>query len=287
MHIKKSWSLLVGFILIVTITQGSKPAFNQRDKTRSFKSINDEPELVRWFYGLSLGGYFANSSTANYYNGTGEHSVETALFRQYNFDRIVSHVDQIIESFEIGELPLNMKYNPAIQIGFFGGLNLSRSFAFTGEFNYTKLSITDRFTLITDRYSSLTEPIILLGDIYGTEERIELRLGVQYTANTKGYIHPFLESGINITDIKVIENRVRIQGLTFSIREIRTDYYNIRDYGMGFGIFTGAGLKMEVSDSFAIRIGGSVSFSRINLGENKEVKPQYTAFLRINLNEVF
>jgi hypothetical protein len=284
MHIK-IWILLAGFILIVNNIQGSKPAMNQIDKTRSFKTTNDVPELVRWFYGLSLGGYFANSSTANYYNGTGEHSAETALFRQYNFDRIVNHVDQIIESFEIGELPLNMKYNPAIKIGFFGGLNLSRNFAFTGEFNYTKLSIPDRFTLITDRYSSLTEPIILLGDIYGTEERIELRLGVQYTANTKGYIHPFLESGINITDTKVIENRVRIQGLTFSIREIRTDYYNIQDYGMGFGIFTGAGLKMDVSDSFAIRIGGSVSFSRINLGENNEVKPQYTAFLRINLNE--
>jgi hypothetical protein len=286
MRIKK-WAFITGLMLIISNIHGNPQEMNHPDQINSFIHINDDPEPVRWFYGLSLGVYFANSSTANYYNGTGEHSVEKALFRQYNFDRIVNQVDQIIESFEIGELPMNMKYNPAIQIGFYGGLNLSNSFAFTGEFNYTKIKIPDRFTLITDRYSSITEPVILLGDIYGTEERIELRLGVQYTAITKGYIHPFLESGINITDTKVIENRVRIQGLTFSIREIRTDYYNIRDYGMGFGIYTGAGLKMDVSDSFAIRIGGSVSLSRINLGDNNEVKPQYTAFLRINLNEVF
>jgi hypothetical protein len=281
------WAIITGLTLIINNIHGNPQELNHHNQVNSFQPINDDSEPARWFYGLSLGGYFANSSTANYYNGTGEHSVEKALFRQYNFDRIVNQVDQIIESFEIGELPMNMKYNPAIQIGFYGGLNLSRSFALTGEFNYAKLMIPDKFTMITDKYSSITEPVILLGDIYGTEERIELKLGVQYTAITKGYIHPFVESGINITDTKVIENRIRIQGLAFSIREIRTDYYNIRDYGMGFGIYTGAGLRMDVSNSFAIRIGGSVCFSKINLGDNNEVKPQYTAFLRINLNEVF
>ncbi len=243
--------------------------------------------IVRWVYGISFGMYLPNNSTANYYNGTGEHSVETALNRQWNYDRIVRHLDEVIETFLVYELPTNMRYNPGLQVGFYGGLNLNNSFAVLGEFNYTRLTLADRFTIETDRETFTSEPYLVLSDISGTEERIELRLGFQYTMLTNGYMHPFVESGLNITDVKVIENRVNIKGLTINIRDFRGEYYNIRDYGMGLGLYTALGLKMDVSDAVAIRAGGSVSFSRINLGDNHKIKPQFTAFMRLNLNDVF
>ena len=242
--------------------------------------------LVRWIYGLSIGAYFANPSTANYYNGTGEHNVETALNRQHNRDRLIANVDEIIETFEVGELPLNMRYDPGILIGFFGGMQFSKSFTVIGEFNYSRLSVADKFTLITDKFTSTSEPYRLLSDIYASEERIDLRLGFQYTWYRDAYIHPFIESGLSITDTKVLENRVNIRGMEFNIREIRTEYYNVRDYGMGFGLYTGVGLNMEVSEGFSFRMGGAVSFSMINLGDNNEIKPQYTIFLRLNLHEI-
>lgn len=242
---------------------------------------------LTWVYGINIGGYFAHSSTANYYNGSGEHNVEIALNRIHNRDRLINNVDEIIDNFEIGELPLNMHYSPAVLIGFFGGLSFSKTLSLIGEFNYTQLSVADKFTIYTDKFTSTSEPYILLSDIYATEERIELRLGIQYTLYTDSYVHPFIESGINITDTKVVENKVLVEGMEFSIREIRSEYYNVRDYGMGFGIYTSAGIHMEVSDNFSFRMGGSVSYSQINLGENNQIAPLFTGFVRLNLHEIF
>jgi hypothetical protein len=262
--------------------------YDPDEQTLSLSTIRDEnTPTLRLIYGINIGGYFANASTANYYNGSGEHSVEAALNRPHNRDRLISNVDEIISSFEVGDLPQSMRYDPGLLIGFFGGFRFGRSFAVIGEFNYSRLTAADKFTIITDKYTSTSEPYRLLSDIYGVEERNELRLGFQYTLFTSSYIHPFIESGLNITNTKVIENRVNISGLQFNIREIRATYYQVRDYGIGFGVYTGMGLHMEVSDNFSFRLGGSVSLSQINLGDNNDIAPLYTAFLRLNLDEVF
>ncbi len=282
------------FMLFFPVFPGALSSFPSQAYGQELKLQNyntDNAPTLRWIYGISFGGYFAHPSTARYYDGSGkhsdgEHAVESALNRHYNRDRLIANVEEIIETFEIGELPQNMRYDPGLLIGFFGGFTFSRSFALMGEFNYTRLTAADKFTIITDKFTSTSEPFRLLSDIYGVEERIELRLGFQYTLYTSSYIHPFIESGLNITDTKIIENRVNVSGIQFNIREIRSEIYGIRDYGMGFGIYTGAGLNFEVSDSFSFRLGGSVSLSQINLGLNNEIKPQYNIFLRLNLHEI-
>ncbi len=251
-----------------------------------FEKQNKIPTL-NLTYGINLGAYFANRSTANYYNGSGEHSVDEALNRYYNRDKLIANIDEIIQDFEIGELPQNMHYSPAAQVGFFAGLTFNSALAIIGEFNYTKLNLADRFTIFTDKFTSTSEPYRLLSDIYGSEERIELRLGFQFTRYSKSYIHPFIESGLNITDTKVIENKVLVRGMEFNIREIRVDYYNVRDFGMGLGIYSGIGILMQVSSQLSFRAAGAVSFSRINLGDNNRIAPQYTLYLRLNLHDLF
>jgi hypothetical protein len=250
------------------------------------KNVQTPEKAIKWIYGISLGAYFANASTANYYNGSGEHNVEEALNRIHNRERLLNGVNEIIENFEIGDLPQKMAYNPSIQVGFFGGMRFNRSLAIIGEFNYTKLTTADKFTIFTDQYTSTSEPYRLLSDIYATEERIELRIGFQYTYFTTSYIHPFIESGINITDTKIIENKVDVSGLEFNIREMRFDLYDVRDYGMGFGLYTAMGLNMEVGNNFSFRTGASISLSQINLGDNNKISPQYTLFLRLNLSDL-
>jgi len=290
-HIIKSILFLAiyYFISIAEVHGIRLPASNQENRNTTFRLLEQEPPepTLKLVYGINIGAYFANPSTANYYNGSGEHSVEVALNRYYNRDRLISNVDEIIADFQIGELPENMRYDPKMQIGFFGGLSFSNAFAVIGEFNYTKLTLADKFTLYTDKFTSTSEPYRLLSHIYGTEERIELRLGFQYTLMTTSYVHPYIETGLNITDTKVIENRVNISGIEFNIREIRTDYYNVRDYGIGFGMYTGIGINMEISENFSFRFGGSVSMSKINLGDNNNIRPLYTIYARLNLHEIF
>lgn len=255
-------------------------------------SLSDQKKepTIHFVYGLNFGGYFANNGTANYYNGDGtnsEHSLEESLFRHYNYDRLVRDVDDIIESFEIGDIPTNMAYSPSLQVGVFGGIQLSDKFAIMSEFNYTKLSVSDKFTLFTDKFTSTTEPYRLLSDIYAEEERIEVIAGFQYTIQTRGYIHPFIESGVSLTDTEILENRVNIDGISISIRQPRSEYYNIRDYGIGFGFYTGVGLKMDVNEQFSLRMGASVNMSQINLGNNSDILPRYTLWVRINLESLF
>ncbi len=250
------------------------------------KPVKDNIPTFRWLYGLNLGVYFAHASTANYYNGMGEHSVSQALNRDYNYDKLVSNITEIAENFNVGDLPQSMHYSPAVQVGFFGGISFNNSIAILGEFNYTKLSAADKFTLFTDQYTSTSEPYRLLSDIYATEERIDLRLGFQYTLIRSSYIHPFIESGLSITDTKIIENKVSIRAMEFNIRELRTEYYGIRDYGLGFGLYTALGATISVSNDFSFRMGTSVNFSQINLGDNTAINPQYTLFVRLNLHEI-
>jgi hypothetical protein len=155
------------------------------------------------------------------------------------------------------------------------------------EFNYARIRVADKFTLYTDKFTSTSEPYILVSDIYGREERIDLRIGFNYTFFTRKTFHPFIGSGINITDVKVLENKVGISGMEFSIRDITEEYYGVRDYGMGLGQYSEAGLQFEVNESFSLKMGASISFSRINIGDNKNIAPQYTLFVRINLDEIF
>jgi hypothetical protein len=255
--------------------------------TRGIISEREVALHKRWFYGFNTGAYFAHPSTANYYDGSGVHNLEKALNHTYNRDKLIRGVNEIIQDFSVGGLPGNMLYSPAIQVGFFGGFNLNKMLAATAEFNYTRIKAADKFTLHTDKFTSTSEPYILVGDIYGREERIELRLGFNYTLLTKKTIHPFIGSGINITDIKVLDNKASVSGIEFSIRDITDDYYGVRDYGMGLGHYTEAGLRFDVNENFNMKLGASVSFSKLKLGDNKNISPQYTLFLRINLDEIF
>ncbi|MFP4288150.1 MAG: hypothetical protein ACLFQS_02740 [Bacteroidales bacterium] len=284
----KKYCLFFSFFLLLGVGSFAKSEGYSFIHTNLSDQIK-EP-TIHFVYGLNFGGYFANNATANYYNGDAantEHSLEEALFRHYNYDRIVRDVDDIIESFEIGDIAGNMAYNPSFQVGVFGGIQLSDKFTILGEFNYTKLSVSDKFTLFTDKFTSTTEPYRLLSDIYAEEERIEVIAGFQYTIQTRGYIHPFIESGVSLTDTEILENKVNIDGININIRQPRSEYYNIRDYGIGFGFYTGVGLKMDVNDDFSLRTGASVNMSRINLGNNADILPRYTLWVRINLEGLF
>lgn len=269
-------SLAIGALLIMSFQ-----SFAQKSKK------SNEPAF-RFEYGLSLGGYFANPSTASYYDGSGttytENSVERTINQNYNYQRIR---DVLGADFELYELPANMKYSPALNIGFFGAFNLTNKTGIIAECNYARLKTDDAFTLKLDLYSGTSEPVLEMGKITGTEERIDIRLGISHVfRKADKYIHPFVEAGGNLMDLKVVNNRVYVQTVEMSIISPRNQYYQVRDYGIGFGAYGSAGLAFDVNENFAFRIGGSVNYLKVNLGENTLMKPQYTLFMRIMLNPV-
>jgi hypothetical protein len=238
--------------------------------------------LLRFDYGMNMGFYIAHPGTANYYNGSGENSVERAIItNSFNYNRIRQDIGY---DFELHGLPLQMSYKPAVMLGFFGTLNLNPKAGFLAEFNYAKLKAQDQFTLKIERVVFIEGDNIELYNIYGTEERLDLRFSFQYTfLSRKSYLHPFVETGLSITDTKVKENRVRVRSQTYAIRNPVSTFYQLRDYGIGFGGFGTIGLKMDVNENFALWAGYSANYIRINLGENENYLLQHTIFLRFSL----
>lgn len=239
--------------------------------------------LLRFDYGMNLGFYRANAGTANYYNGTGEHSLESIINQTYNYNRIRQDIGYDFKLANNG-LPMQMSYKPAVMLGFFGSLHFNQKVGLHAEFNYARLKAEDKFALEIERVVFVQGDNIELYDLWGTEERLDLRFSFQYTFISKNsYLHPFLETGLSITDTKVKENRIRVRSQTLAIRNPTSTYYQIRDYGIGFGGFGTLGLKMDVNDNFALWAGYSANYIRINLGENDRFLLQHTIFVRFSL----
>lgn len=247
----------------------------------AISQTTEKERVLRFDYGMNFGFYMANGATANYYNGTGQRSLEQVLSFSNNYNRIRNELGY---DFSLHSLPMKMSYKPAVMLGFYGSINFNPRAGIMAEFNYARLKAEDRFSLEIERVVFIEGDNIELYPIYGTEERLDLRFSFQYTfLSKKSYLHPFFETGVSITDTKVKENRVRIHSQSFSLHIPQTGLIYERDYGIGFGGFATAGLKLDVNEQFALWLGYSANYSRINLGVNERFLLQHTLFLRLSL----
>jgi hypothetical protein len=265
------------------------------DTLRGANVYADQPTRgIKLEYGLNMGAYFANKYTANYYNGSGNYS---SVGRQGNLEQIIGPSStynyprirqQIGYDFVIDELPSAMSYSPAMMVGLFATISFSPRIALLAESNFSRLRIQDQFTIKLTRFSSIEGDNIERHGISGSEERVDIRLGIQYTFHSAAaYIHPFFEAGGVFTDTKVKDNTVRIGGSTLSMYVPGTSQYMPeRDYGIGLGGFLSAGIKMDVTEQFKFSVGYSSHYNNINLGKFDEYKLQHSLFIRFNMNNL-
>lgn len=240
-----------------------------------------ELRTLRYTYGLNIGSYFANDGTANYYNGSGHHNLDAAINREHNYNRIRESLGY---DFELLALPMDMGYSPTMMIGIFGTILIGERTGIHGEFNFARLRAEDYFSLELDRPSFIEGDNVYLFPLRGTEERSEIRLGIQHTAESEGSsVHPFFEGGMSFVNTRVRENIARIEGRSYSIRNLSDTYYDFRDDGIGFGGYASLGIRMDIGDSYALALGAGSSFLNINLGDNDSFYLNYSLFARIFL----
>ncbi len=244
---------------------------------------DDKMRSIGFSYGLNLGGYFANNATANYYNGSGRNDLEQAIMRQHNFNRIRESLGY---DFELHQLPSNMVYSPAILVGVFGTLHFNTRTSLHAEFNYARIRIQDQFTLRIMRGDpGLIGHDIERFNILGTEERSDIRIGIQQTYLSKNTpVHPFIEAGVNMINTKARENRVQIAGNSYSILNLTDTRHGFRDDGISFGAYAGSGIRMDIGESYALALGAHANFANINLGENDKYNMHYSIFVRLFLS---
>ncbi len=243
----------------------------------------EAPRGIRYTYGLNLGAYFANDGTANYYNGSGPHSLEAAINRQHNYNRIRESLGY---DFSLHALPQDMGYSPAMMVGVFGTIFIGNRTAVHGEFNHARLEAEDAFSLKLDRPSFIEGDNVYLFPLRGSEERTEIRLGLQHTSEAAGStVHPFFEGGMSFVNTRVRQNNARIEGRSYSIRNISDTYYDFRDDGIGYGGYGTVGLRLDIGDIYAMALGATGSFINLNLGENDAFHINYSIFARIFLSQ--
>lgn len=283
------------FAAFVAYSSVAQVRQNYQDTTQMAGAQDGQKErALRMEYGLNLGSYFANKYTANYYNGSGEYS---STGRQgtlaqiigegntYNYNRIRQQVGY---DYTIHQLPTDMRYSPAMMVGLFAAIHFGQRFAFIAESNFSRIRIQDQFTIKLNRFSNIEGDNIERHSINGNEERVDIRLGLQYTfVSKRTYVHPFLESGVIFTDTKVKNSQAKIGGSTLSIIVPgNSQYLPERDYGIGMGVHAGVGLRIAVNEQFGFSLGYSSHYNNINLGKFDEYKFQHALFIRFNLNNV-
>ncbi len=260
------------------------------------KSILPEPgdsvKLNSGFsFGINMGAYFANGFHGNFYNGAAGNVDSIGLiFGNYYYTQDIRK--ELQDTFRLLELPTAMKYQPAMQFGFYVKYSFDRQLGVFLQFNYAKLKAKDVFTLgVGPEASYLTFDDIRTYPIWGTEERIYIDLGVSKTFETSKNVQVFLEGGLNINNTRIKEHKIQIGSLEYSLINIYGDSpyipntqmqtYETRLGGLGIGAFATTGLRFVFNDKISLDPGFSFYWSKANLEGYSAYRPHYAVFVRL------
>jgi hypothetical protein len=287
--IKKIIFLLFCFQSIYVSTNAQTayhiPIFDTKKITEknysTFKSDSSHKSTGGFCLGASLGFYFANKNTAQYYNGASVNSIDSVINYPYNYYAIKEKLNY---DFVLAELPAKMKYNPSLLLGIYARYSI-KNFGFFMNFNMAKLKTKDVFTIqVLDSGNTLSQKIYRQEVLTGSEQRSNIDLGITYAIPSKGKSKPYFELGCNISDTKYIDNKINIEGLDYSLTNYYYTYNKIEQGGIGMGIFGGAGIELNFNDYLTLDPGFNLYYTKIKLGNFNEFKLNSSVYVRLILN---
>ncbi|NTW32198.1 MAG: hypothetical protein HGB12_06180 [Bacteroidetes bacterium] len=301
-HIKKI-SLIAFFALMPWLVKSQycykTPPFEKKISVSrsliqadSIKHSKKKKNKNGFYFGANLGFYFANSYTAQYYNGSGinidgskANNLNNVLNSPYNRQEIINLLGYDFDNPGEEQLPSKMKYNPGFLIGPYIKYYI-KNFGIFAQFNFAKLKTNDIFTIIIhDQFYNTSEPTYKQEAIYGAEQRANIDIGFSYTFNTGGKNKPYIEFGYNLNNTKFLESKIKIEGTEYSIVNPYYSYHQIDQAGVGMGAFGGGGVELIFNESISINPGFNIYYSKINLGTYYDkYKLNYSFFVRAILN---
>lgn len=278
----------------------------KRTKKKERKEKDTTENNVGVYVGINLGAYFGNAHSAAFYNGAPEN--ENNLNYIFNNQYYCNDIDTLLrEPWEWeNDYPRNMHYKPAISIGFYLKYNFINNFGAFLQFNLAKLTAQDAFSLTISPRLYPTFQDIRLYPIWGKEMRYNIDLGVSRMFDFSRRLGLSVDFGINLNNTLVKENKIRIDNpeteaaKEFSIVNVYLNQqyqpgvqlteYNIRQGGIGYGLFLGTNLRLIFNDYISIDPGVSAFYSKINLKGYNSFRFHYYLFVRMtfkNISDIF
>lgn len=234
------------------------------------------------FYGLNIGVYMPNHATANYYNGTSSvNNLEDMIggnpyagvlngYVNTNYSTIKERLNGV--DYRIDALPRAMRYDKPACIGFHANYLFTPKSSLYLDMNYASLTTIDFFTLYLYNApeGSINTSSYRVYPMKGIENRVDMTIGWMTYLYTTTRLKPFFDIGFNLNNTKVKSAEVEIEGLKISYLNVDNQYYNTPDYGVGYGMNGGGGLLYILQPSFSVSAGLTLSYKKINLGENQD-----------------
>ncbi|MBK6347911.1 MAG: hypothetical protein IPF68_18620 [Bacteroidales bacterium] len=283
-------------VLLVMILFLKVPALKAQDEGYG------NPEQCRERRGLEYGGiagiYLAGRETADFYSGKpgNENNVEYVFKNQYWYNEIYQLLD-VNDTARILEYPDKMKYNPAFSFGLFAKYDLDCRNSIYLQFSYARLTAKDVVSIEVDPKEYLTEPDIRLLPVYGTEERNMIDLGFTHAFGNNKVARVIVGGGINMNNTLVKEHILKVEsknGVTEKDYNLVNIYgsnsyvpggtqqsYEMRQGGIGFGIFGTVGMRLEFSPLIAIEPGFAYYYKQIMLEPGNGFSSQMNFYLRL------
>jgi len=276
--------LFVVFILVATSMFAQQDGYANAERCLERRGLE---------YGGVAGIYLPDKSTAGFYSGKpgNENNVEYVFKNQYWYNEIY----QLLRAYDtviIREYPDNMKYNPAFSFGLFAKFDLNCHTGIFLQFYYAKLKAADAITIEVDPpIDYLAEPDIRICPIIGTEERNMVDLGFTHAFGINPIARFVLTGGIQMNNSLVKEHILRIERKNYNLVNVygKNSYipggtqqaYEIRQGGIGFGIFAGAGVRLEFSNTIAIEPGLNVYYKHSAIDPSAGFTPDLNFYVKL------
>ena len=241
---------------------------------------NDENYSKKgWEITGNFGFYKASSYHAEYYNGKPDNLNNIDyVFNNYYWNQEIKNLmieNASRDSFSLVEYPSKMRYNAAMMAGFSFRYNYSEAFALNLHFNFAKLQLIDVFNLqVYPAYPGMVESFVPC-EIYGIESRSNIDLSMMFTFNAEKTLSPIAELGFNLNNTLIKESAIRIFDNTYNLVDVygsggyipnsgMTEYI-VRQGGIGYGLYSAAGLRYKVSKDFSMEWVMNIYYSYIHL----------------------
>lgn len=253
-----------------------------------------------WNLGINAGVYFASKNQAAYYDGrpSNENNIDYVFSNTYWYQDIKNKLmDEVSrDNFWIAEYPMDMHYNPSLYAGFSARYNFSADFSINVHFNFGKLKLIDAFNIEVDPPLPGSVHSYIPCSITGEESRSNIDFSMLFAFPDKNHspLKPFAELGFNLNSVNVKSSQIQIYDLVFNLRNVYGDVgyipntgtteYTVKQGGVGFGLFSAAGVRYEMSRDFSIELCCQLYYSTIHLTGYTGFGLHYAPMLRLVLS---